>query len=102
MSVKQNMEQNQSESTTPPKTSSLAIACFVLGLGGSLFVLFPVAGLVLGIIALIKIGRSKGQLKGKGFAIAGIIISILFIILYLMLIFYAEEIVVYVMRGCFY
>jgi hypothetical protein len=42
----------------------------VLGLVG-----ISIVALVLGIIALRQIGRSQGQQKGKGFAIAGIVIG---------------------------
>lgn len=57
--------------SAPAKTSGLAIASLVLGLLGctSLF------GLICGIIALVKIGKSQGRLGGKGLAIAGVCIS---------------------------
>ena len=58
-----------------PKTSGLAIAALTLGIFSGL----PLAGLVgvvLGIMALYQIGKSGGQLLGKGMAISGIICSI--------------------------
>lgn len=50
-----------------PKTSSLAIVALVC-----IFLCAPLA-VVLGIIALVKINDSKGQLTGKGLAIAAIV-----------------------------
>jgi type IV pilus assembly protein PilA len=55
----------------PQKTSGLAIAALVLSL------CFPV-GLILALIALVKIGRDPTQ-KGKGLAIAAIVVSGLFL-----------------------
>jgi hypothetical protein len=53
------------------RTSRMAIASLVLGiLGCTSFV-----GLVLGIIALVKINESRGRLAGRGLAIAGICVS---------------------------
>ena len=59
------------------KTSGLAIASFILGI---LSVLLPfffvfIPGLILGIVALIKIRRSAGKSRGFAWAIAGIILS---------------------------
>ncbi len=53
------------------KTNGLAIAGFVL----SFFI--SLVGLVLSIIALNQINKSNGMQKGKGLAIAGIIIGAL-------------------------
>ena len=58
-----------------PKTCGLAIAAFVMGILSlfcSLFMAIP--AIICGIIALVKIGKSNGQLKGNGFAIAGIVV----------------------------
>ena len=60
-----------------PKTSGLAIAAFVMGLLSMTCILWPFLGLpaiVCGIISLVKIGNSKGQLKGTGLAVAGLVI----------------------------
>lgn len=56
-----------------PKTCGLAIASLVTGIL-SLFCSFFMAipAIICGIIALVKIGKSNGQLKGNGLAIAGI------------------------------
>lgn len=60
---------------TAPKTSGLAIAALVLSL---LFCipLAPLIGLVLGIVALMQIDKSKGALTGKGMAIGAIVVSL--------------------------
>ena len=47
----------------------------------SLTFLFLIASIILGIVALIKIKRNK--LKGRGFAIAGIIISVISAMMYI-------------------
>ena len=63
------------------QTSGLAIASLVCSLAALGVVLFPplilacIAGVICGHLALWRIGRSHGQLKGKGFAIAGLIIG---------------------------
>ncbi len=62
-----------------PRTSGMAIASLVLGiLGGCSFGLAGIVGLILGIIAYREIGRSQGQIRGKGMAITGIILGALF------------------------
>jgi len=65
------------------KTVGLAIASLVLGL----FILVPLLGMlcgliaiVFGIIALVQISKNKGALKGKGLAIAGIVLGVIGII----------------------
>jgi hypothetical protein len=58
----------------PPRkgTNGFAIASFVLGILG-VFVLSAILGIVFSIVALVKIG--KAAQKGKGFAIAGLVLS---------------------------
>lgn len=60
------------------KVSGLAIAgLFCAIIGAVLFgVIVAVIGLILGLIALIKINRSKGEIKGKGIATAAVIVAI--------------------------
>jgi hypothetical protein len=58
----------------PSKTSGFAIASFVCGLLGCLGIT-AIAGLILGIVALIKINTSQGRLKGNAFAIMGLCFS---------------------------
>lgn len=58
--------------------SGMAIAALCLGIG-SLVCFGPLLGipaLILGIIALSAIGKSDGQLTGKGFAISGICLGV--------------------------
>ena len=68
--------QNQSTS----KTSALAIASLVCGILGLCLLLPSLLGGIFGIIALIKINKSNGALKGSGFAIAGLVTSALSIV----------------------
>lgn len=68
------------EPTTPSpqgRTSALAITSLVLGLLSccTFFLTAPVA-IILGIISLVMISKSQGQLKGIGMAIAGIAVPI--------------------------
>jgi hypothetical protein len=63
----------------PPtaKTSGLAIAALILGLVGlGCNFLTALPGLICGLLALVKIPKSGGHLKGKGLAISGICVSI--------------------------
>jgi len=62
------------------KNSSMAVASLVFGILG-LFTcgLLAVLGLVFGIISLVKISNSRGTLRGKGMAIAGTVVSCVFI-----------------------
>jgi len=54
----------------------------IIALLGFIFSFFcGIAGLIMSIIGIIKIGKSGGTLTGKGFAIAGIIIGSIFFIL---------------------
>lgn len=66
----------------PPKTSGLAVTSLVLGCLGLLTCgITSLVGLVLGIIALVRINKSKGQLGGQGLALAGTIVSAAFLLL---------------------
>jgi prepilin-type processing-associated H-X9-DG protein len=65
----------------PAKTSGLAIASLVLGITGILCGVTAIPGLILGIAALARIGRSQGRLTGKGLAIAGTCVSAAWLIL---------------------
>jgi prepilin-type processing-associated H-X9-DG protein len=66
----------------PPKTSGMAITSLVLGVLG-LFTcgVTSLVGLILGIMALLKVNRSGGRLSGSGLAIAGICVSALFLLM---------------------
>ncbi len=82
-----------------PKTSGLAVASLICGIGGVCTCgLGGIAGIVLGIMAMGRIKRSGGELGGRGLAVAGLIVSIMAIILGLAIIagagaawFYAER-----------
>lgn len=58
----------------PAKTSGLAVTSLVLGILGFLGVT-AIAGIITGTIALVRINRSSGRLKGTGLAIAGLSLS---------------------------
>ena len=59
------------------KTSGLAVASLVAGmLGLGTAGLASIAGLILGLKALKKIGDGGGALRGRGLAIAGLIVSV--------------------------
>lgn len=60
----------------PLKTSAMAIWSLVLSILGLLIVgLGPLIGLILGIIAIVKIKNPANRLKGMGLAIAGTVIG---------------------------
>jgi prepilin-type processing-associated H-X9-DG protein len=66
----------------PTKTSALAVTSLVLGILG-LFTcgMTALVGLILGIISLVKIQNSGGKLKGFGLALAGTIVSGIFLLM---------------------
>ena len=76
----QPLQENSPAQAQPPvKTSRAAIASLICGILGFAF-LPAVAGLILGIFALINTGKHKGALKGKGIAITGTVLSGIFIL----------------------
>ena len=69
----------------PPatKTSPLAIAAFLCAaLGWWFFGLGSLAGIALGIVSLDQIRHSNGWLRGRGLAIAGIVLGAAFCLLF--------------------
>ncbi|MBN2210313.1 MAG: DUF4190 domain-containing protein [Sedimentisphaerales bacterium] len=76
MNEQQNMNQAQ---VMVKKTSGMAVASLILGILG-LIPLCALVGLVLGIIALVQISGNAQRLKGKGMAIAGIVLSVFFML----------------------
>jgi prepilin-type processing-associated H-X9-DG protein len=61
------------QQTGPVKTSGLAIGSLIMGiLSGITCFLTALPAIICGIVALVKISKSKGQLKGMGLAITGI------------------------------
>jgi len=67
---------------SPPKTSGMAIASLVLGITGFCGIT-ALIGMILGIVATMRISKSNGRLKGKGLAISGICISAVMFIVFL-------------------
>jgi prepilin-type processing-associated H-X9-DG protein len=68
------------EAVGPVKTSGLAITSLVLGILGAFTCgVTALIGLILGIIALVKIKNSRGALGGNGLALAGTIVSAIFV-----------------------
>ncbi len=71
----------------PPKLKSgLAIASMVMGcvgffLCGGLFGLLSLPGLIIGIVALVKASKKPFEYGGKGFAIAGIVMNCLLLLI---------------------
>ena len=66
----------------PPKASGLAISSLALGCLGLLTCgITSLIGLILGIVALVRINKSQGQVGGKGIALAGTIVSAAFLVL---------------------
>jgi prepilin-type processing-associated H-X9-DG protein len=78
--------QNSVSQPITPRNSTLAIVSFINGLISLVCcVLWPILGLpaiICGIIALVKISNSNGMLKGKGYAITGIVIPAVMIVLF--------------------
>ena len=68
--------------TAPQKTSGMAVTSLVLGILG-LFTcgLSGLIGLILGIVAMVKVKNSGGRLGGFGLALAGTIVSAVFLFL---------------------
>jgi prepilin-type processing-associated H-X9-DG protein len=64
----------------PPKMSGMAVTSLVLGILGILTCgITALFGLILGIIAMVKVKNSGGKLKGGGLALAGTIVSGIFL-----------------------
>jgi prepilin-type processing-associated H-X9-DG protein len=62
-----------------PRTSGLAIASLVLGILSLFLMIFTsIPAIICGIAALIRISNSRGRLTGKGLAISGIVVGVLF------------------------
>jgi hypothetical protein len=70
----------ETPSPVPSKTSGLAVTSLVLGvLGVFTCGLTAVFGLVFGIVAMVKVSNSRGALRGGGIALAGVIVSGIFL-----------------------
>ena len=63
-----------------PKTSAMAVTSLVLGILGMFTCgITALFGLILGIIAMVKVKNSGGRLGGNGLALAGVIVSAVFL-----------------------
>jgi hypothetical protein len=64
---------------TAPRRKGLAVASLIMGILSvvlcSLFLVGPIVGIVLGILALNKANKQPQEYEGKGLAIAGIVLS---------------------------
>lgn len=68
----------------PPRTSGWAIASLVSSVAGICTLgLGAILGVIFGHIALAEIGRSHGNVEGRGVALAGLIVGYALIALYL-------------------
>lgn len=66
--------------------SKLAVTSFVLGLLGLVLSVFAaIPAFLFGVLALVRIKRSRDRLRGRGLAIAGVGFSILFLTLFICL-----------------
>ena len=66
----------------PPKTSALAVTSLALGILGLFSCgLTALIGLILGIIAMVRVKNSGGRLSGGGLALAGTIVSGIFLLM---------------------
>ena len=82
MSCSNDLKDYINQTAVKAQTSGLAIASFVLAILGLFFLFFTLyAAIICGKIALVQICCSKGRLKGKGFAIAGITLSVILLII---------------------
>jgi hypothetical protein len=71
-----------SASSTPVKTSGLAVTSLILGILGVVTCgVTALVGLILGIVAMVKVKNSGGKLGGNGIALAGVIVSAVFLFL---------------------
>lgn len=73
------MSEGQQKKTLGMAIASLVFGCFLLI--PLLGLVFSIPAIILGIIALVKIGHNKETLKGSGLAIAGIILGAIGIII---------------------
>lgn len=83
INTEQQPQQPAPNSYVQPRKDPLSKLALIFSLCGLIISLFAVAGLILGVISLAKIERSKGALRGKGTAIWAICISALILIIVL-------------------
>jgi hypothetical protein len=61
-----------------PRTSGLALASLILALVGALTVIGTILAIVAGVLGLRAISKNPARLRGNGYALAGIILGVLF------------------------
>ncbi len=71
----------------PERTSIMAVLSMVLGIGGCCLGITSIPAILLGIFGLVGISRSRGRVGGTGFGIAGIIVGLLTLALWIGLFF---------------
>ncbi len=71
----------------PERTSIMAILSMVFGIGGCCLGITSIPAILLGVFGLVGISRSKGRVGGTGFGIAGILIGLLTLALWVGLVF---------------
>ena len=62
------------------KVNSLALAGFITSIVGLVIAIGPIVGIILSAIGLSKINKQPDIYKGKGYAIAGLIIGIVLVL----------------------
>ena len=66
-----------------PRRSGAALASLILSLVGICpLIITSIIGFILGIVALLQIRKAHGMLRGKGMAITGIVLGIVFPVIY--------------------
>ena len=76
---------SQGQMPVEQRTSILAILALILSLLGLCVPGLGLLGLIFGIVAMILIGQSEGRLGGRGISAAGIVLGLLFSVLWLAL-----------------
>lgn len=71
----------------PERTSIMAVLSMVFGIGGCCLGVTSIPAILLGILGLMGISRSKGRVGGTGFGIAGIIVGLLTLAIWVGLLF---------------
>ena len=65
----------------PQQTNGFAIASMVLGIVGGCVAIGPILSIIFGVVALNQIKSSQGRMTGRGMAIAGIVLGIVWIVI---------------------
>jgi hypothetical protein len=62
----------------PLRTSGFAVASLILGLVGAFTIVCTLAAIALGTVGLVNIARNPDRVTGKGYAVLGIVVGVLF------------------------